>query len=594
MDKLSRVFDLLPYNKERYDTKDILATKINGKWSKYSIDEFITTSNAISRGLLSLKIAKDDKVAIMSENRPEWNFCDFGIMQIGATQVPMYPTLAENDIKFILKDAEIKIIFVSSKQIYDKILNVKNESQSDVKIYTFDKIDGLPHWQEVKKLGEENKDIDLAPYKSKITKDDLLTLIYTSGTTGTPKGVMLTHENLISNVIYSAPMYPKEITRALSFLPLSHIFERMVCYMYIYLGISIYYAESMETIVANLAEVKPQCFTTVPRLLEKVYDRIVAKGHELTGVKKSLFFWALKLGHEYELDGKNGFIYEMQLKIARKLIFSKWRDALGGEILCIVSGGAALQERLARVFWGADIKVLEGYGLTETSPVIAVNGPFKGQTKFGTVGKVLENLEVKIAEDGEILVKGPSVTKAYYKRPDATEETIIDGWFHTGDIGELKNGFLAITDRKKEIFKTAGGKYISPQVLENKFKESVYIEQIMIVGENMKFPSALIVPNFEKLLEWAKRNDISETSPEKLIKNGKVCDKLWEEVNRLNASFGHWEQVKKIALLSNEFTIDGGELTPKLSIKRKVVMNKNKELIDKIYANSNAQEHHVN
>ncbi|OAQ42209.1 AMP-dependent synthetase [Pedobacter psychrophilus] len=593
MEKLSRVFDLLSYNKELYNTSDILATKIDNDWKKYSIDEFISTSNAISRGLLSLKIAKNDKVAIMSENRPEWNFCDFGIMQIGATQVPMYPTLAENDIKFILNDAEIKIIFVSSKQIYDKILNVKNESNLDLKIYTFDKIKSLPYWEEIKNLGEENANIDLEIHKSKITKDDLLTLIYTSGTTGTPKGVMLTHDNLLSNVLFSAPMYPKEITRALSFLPLSHIFERMVCYMYFYLGIAVYYAESMDTIVANLAEVKPHCFTTVPRLLEKVYDRIVAKGHELSGVKKSLFFWALKLGHQYELEGKNGLWYEIQLKIARKLIFSKWRDALGGEILCIVSGGAALQERLARVFWGANIKVLEGYGLTETSPVIAVNGPFVGQTKFGTVGKVLGNLQVKIAEDGEILVKGPSVTKAYYKRPDATTETIVDGWFHTGDIGELKDGFLAITDRKKEVFKTAGGKYISPQVLENKFKESVYIEQIMIVGENMKFPSALIVPNFDNLKEWAKRNGIIETEPEQLVKNVKVCEKIWDEVSKLNVGFGHWEQVKKIALLANEFTIDGGELTPKLSIKRKVVMNKNKEIIERIYASVDANEHHV-
>lgn len=593
MEKISRVFDLLLYNKERYDTKDILATKINGEWIKYSIDQFIQISNAISRGLLSLKIAKDDKVAIMSENRPEWNFCDFGIMQIGATQVPMYPTLAENDIKFILNDAEIKIIFVSSKQIYDKILKVKDESNLDLKIYTFDNIENLPYWEEVKNLGEKNNDIDLEPYKSKITKDDLLTLIYTSGTTGTPKGVMLTHENLTSNVLYSSSMYPKEITKALSFLPLSHIFERMVCYMYFYSGIAVYYAESMDNIVANLAEVKPHCFTTVPRLLEKVYDRIVAKGHELSGVKKSLFFWALKLGHQYEFEGKNGLWYEIQLKIARKVIFSKWRDALGGEILCIVSGGAALQERLARVFWSADIKVLEGYGLTETSPVIAVNGPFKGQTKFGTVGKVLNNLQVKIAEDGEILVKGPSVTKAYYKRKDATAEAIIDGWFHTGDIGEFKDGFLAITDRKKELFKTAGGKYISPQVLENKFKESVYIEQIMIIGENMKFPSALIVPNFENLTEWAKRNEIVETAPEKLIKNVKVCDKIWSEVSKLNAGFGNWEQVKKIALIAKEFTIDGGELTPKLSIKRKVVITKNKEIIDRIYASSNVNEHHI-
>ncbi|MBK0382944.1 long-chain fatty acid--CoA ligase [Pedobacter sp. SD-b] len=593
MEKISRVFDLLTYHKAHFDADDILATKVNSNWIKYSIDQFIDNANYISKGLIALGIKKDDKVAIMSENRPEWNFCDFGIMQIGATQVPMYPTLAENDIKFILNDAEIKIIFVSTKEIYDKINTVKESSAIPISIYTFDKINDLAHWEEVKNLGKKNSDIDLEPYKSQITKDDLLTLIYTSGTTGTPKGVMLTHENLMSNVIYSAPMYPKEIKKALSFLPLSHIFERMVCYMYFYLGISVYYAESIDTIVANLVEVKPHCFTTVPRLLEKVYDRIVAKGHELSGIKKSLFFWALQLGHNYEVEGKNGFFYELKLKIARKLIFSKWREALGGEILCIVSGGAALQERLARVFWSADIKVLEGYGLTETSPVIAVNAPFKGQTKFGTVGKVLNNLQVKIAEDGEILVKGPSVTKAYYKRPDATAETIIDGWFHTGDIGEFKDGFLAITDRKKEVFKTAGGKYVAPQVLENKFKESVYIEQIMVVGENRKFPSALIVPNFEKLKDWAAKNGISETDPEKLVKDKAICEKIWNEVEKLNTNFGHWEQIKKIALLPQEFTIDGGELTPKLSIKRKVVLSKNKDLIEKIYASIDAQEHHV-
>jgi long-chain acyl-CoA synthetase len=359
------------------------------------------------------------------------------------------------------------------------------------------------------------------------------------------------------------------------------------------LGISNYYAESMETIVDNLKEVKPHCFTTVPRLLEKIYDRIVAKGHELTGIKKSLFFWALKLAHNYEMEGANGAFYEFKLKIARKLIFTKWREALGGEILTIVSGGAALQERLARVFWGADIKVLEGYGLTETSPVIAVNGPYVGQTKFGTVGKVLSNLEVKIAADGEILVKGPSVMKGYYNRPDATAEAFTDGWFHTGDIGIFKGEFLAITDRKKEVFKTAGGKYIAPQVLENKFKESIYIEQIMILGENKKFPSALIVPNFEKLIDWAIKNDIKETKPEQLIKNPAVCDKIWFEIDKLNVGFGNWEKVKKFALLNHEFTIDGGELTPKLSLKRKVILAKNADLIERLYANTDNITHHI-
>ncbi|MBU0695577.1 MAG: long-chain fatty acid--CoA ligase [Bacteroidetes bacterium] len=593
MKTISRVFDLLPYNKEKYNSDDALATKVDGKWKKYSISDFINTVDELSRGLIKAGIKRNDKVAVMSPNRPEWNFSDFAIMQIGATQVPMYPTLAENDIKFILNDAEVKIVFVSDEAIYRKIEKVKKEGGLDIAIYTFDKIDKLPNWTAILELGKQNLDINLEEYRSQISPDDLLTLIYTSGTTGTPKGVMLTHENLISNVMYSSRLYPDNVKRALSFLPLSHIFERMVCYMYIYLGISIYYAESIDTVVTNLAEVKPHCFTTVPRLLEKIYDRIVAKGHQQTGIKKQLFFWALNLGLKYEMDGKNGFLYELQLKIARKLVFSKWKEALGGEVLTIVSGGAALQERLARVFWGAGIKVLEGYGLTETSPVIAVNGPFQGQCKFGTVGEVLENLEVKIAADGEILCKGPSVMKGYYKRPDATEEAIKDGWFHTGDIGELKGGFLAITDRKKEVFKTAGGKYVAPQVLENKFKESIYIEQIMVIGENRRFPSALIVPNFEKLREWASRNDIQETEPEKLIKMKQVCDKIWSEVNRLNEGFGNWEKVKKIALSAHEFTIDGEELTPKLSLKRKVILQKYANLIDQLYIESNSQENHV-
>nr|MBC7614212.1 long-chain fatty acid--CoA ligase [Pseudopedobacter sp.] len=593
MKTISRVFDLLPYNKEKYNSNDALAAKVDGEWKEYSISEFIDTVDELSRGLIKAGIKRNDKVAVMSPNRPEWNFSDFAIMQIGATQVPMYPTLAENDIKFILNDAEVKIVFVSDEAIYRKIEKVKKEGGLDIAIYTFDKIDKLPNWTAILELGKQNLDINLEEYRSQISPDDLLTLIYTSGTTGTPKGVMLTHENLISNVMYSSRLYPDNVKRALSFLPLSHIFERMVCYMYIYLGISIYYAESIDTVVTNLAEVKPHCFTTVPRLLEKIYDRIVAKGHQQTGIKKQLFFWALNLGLKYEMDGKNGFLYELQLKIARKLVFSKWKEALGGEILTIVSGGAALQERLARVFWGAGIKVLEGYGLTETSPVIAVNGPFPGQCKFGTVGEVLGNLEVKIAEDGEILCKGPSVMKGYYKRQDATEEAIKDGWFHTGDIGELKGGFLAITDRKKEVFKTAGGKYVAPQVLENKFKESIYIEQIMVIGENRRFPSALIVPNFEKLKEWALRNDIKETEPEKLIKIKQVCDKIWSEVNRLNEGFGNWEKVKKIALSAHEFTIDGEELTPKLSLKRKVILQKYANLIDQLYIESNSQENHV-
>ena len=593
MTTISRVFDLLAHNKMQHDSVDALASKVNGEWVKCSSNDFINIVDEVSRGLLHLGIKKDDKVAVMSPNRPEWNFCDFGIMQIGAAQVPMYPTLAANDIKFILTDAAVKICFVSDKALYEKVNKVKEELSLELSIYTFDEIEGLPYWKLVVELGQQNPQIDLEIIKKQIGPDDLLTLIYTSGTTGTPKGVMLTHQNLISNVMYSSTLYPSGVKKALSFLPLSHIFERMVCYMYIYLGISIYYAESIDTIVTNLAEVKPHCFTTVPRLLEKIYDRIVSKGHEQTGIKKALFFWALALSNKYELNGANGFWYELQLKIARKLIFSKWRDALGGEILVIVSGGAALQERLARIFWGADIKILEGYGLTETSPVISVNGPYVGQCKFGTVGKVLDNLKVKIAEDGEILCKGPSVMKGYYNNPEATAEVMKDGWFHTGDIGEFKDGFLAITDRKKEVFKTAGGKYVAPQVLENKFKESIYIEQVMVVGENRRFPAALIVPNFEHLKDWAAKNQIIFTNPNEFIKNEKVCDKIWLEVNRLNEDFGNWEKVKKIALLPNEFTIDGGELTPKLSMKRKVIYQNNIDIIEKLYVEATGFERHI-
>ena len=593
MSNISRVFDLLEHNRKQHNSSDALASKVNGAWVKCSSSDFINCVDEVSRGLIKLGIKKDDKVAVMSPNRPEWNFCDFGIMQIGAAQVPMYPTLAQNDIKFILTDAEVKIVFVADQTLYDKVNQVKTEANLQITIYTFDEIEGLPSWKTVLDLGRQNADIDLITYKNSILPDDLLTLIYTSGTTGTPKGVMLTHQNLISNVMLSSKLYPVGVTRALSFLPLSHIFERMVCYMYIYLGISIYYAESIDTISANLAEIKPHCFTTVPRLLEKIYDKIVSKGHEQKGIKKSLFFWALALAKKYELNGANGFWYELQIKLARKIIFSRWRDALGGEILVIVSGGAALQERLARIFWAADIKILEGYGLTETSPVISVNGPYKGQTKFGTVGKVLTNLEVKIAEDGEILCKGPSVMKGYYNNPSATAEVMVDGWFHTGDIGVFKDGFLAITDRKKEVFKTAGGKYVAPQVLENKFKESIYIEQVLVIGENQRFPAALIVPNFPHLKDWAAKNQIPFTTPQEFIRVEAVTDKIWQEVARFNAQFGNWEKVKKIALLANEFTIDGGELTPKLSMKRKVIMAKYATIIDEIYKDSSGYNRHV-
>jgi long-chain acyl-CoA synthetase len=454
-----------------------------------------------------------------------------------------------------------------------------------LKIFLFDEAPGLPHWYEIIELGKKHPDIDLQKYKDSVTPDDLLTLIYTSGTTGTPKGVMLTHHNLVSNVLSSSEMYPEHFSKALSFLPLSHIFERMVIYLYLYRGSSIYYAESIDTIVADINEVKPHGFTTVPRLLEKIYDRIVAKGQELTGIKRHLFFWALHLGLRYELEGKNGWWYELQLWIANKLIFSKWRKALGNHIMVIVSGGAALQPRLARIFWAAKIPVIEGYGLTETSPVISVNGLRKGDTKFTTVGKPIEDVEIKIAKDGEILCKGPNVMKGYYNHPELTAETIdTDGFFHTGDIGELVDGtYLRITDRKKEIFKTAGGKYVAPQALENKFKESIFIEQVMVFGENRKFPAAFIVPAFNVLKSWCVEKGIPYTTPTEMVKNLTIIEKYQREIDRYNAKFGQWERVKKFELLPKEWSVDGGELTPKLSLKRKVILHKNENLADKIY-----------
>jgi len=589
---ITRVFDLLPYNLEKFPKADMLAHKESGAWSKYETRQVIDTINNVSYGLLSLGIKKDDKVAIMSPNRPEWNFCDFGIMQIGATQVPMYPTLADADIEYILKDAGIKLIFVSDKDICTKISSVKTKANLELEIYTYDKVAGVKHWSEIVESGKANQQPDLDAYRASVQPDDLLTLIYTSGTTGTPKGVMLTHGNLVSNVLESSKLYPKEITRALSFLPMSHIFERMVIYMYVYLGISIYYAQSMDTIVADMVDIKPHCFTTVPRLLEKVYDRIVAKGSELTGAKKAIFYWALKLGLKYELAGANGWWYETQLKIARKLVFSKWKEALGGEIIAIVSGGAALQPRLARVFWASEIMILEGYGLTETSPVIAVNAPQPGETKFGSVGPILKGVTLKIAEDGELLVKGPNVMKGYYNRPEATAEAIdADGYFHTGDIGVLLEGkYLCITDRKKEIFKTAGGKYIAPQTLENKYKESPLIEQIIVIGENERFPAALILPAFDALKDWCAKKGITYTTREQIITDPQVITKYQREIDRYNVNFGHWEQVKKFELIADEWSIASGEMTPKLSLKRKVILKKYDKLVEKIYQ---TDTHHV-
>jgi long-chain acyl-CoA synthetase len=583
--ELSRIIDILPYIRDKYHRNDVLNAKIGGKWQSWSIDDICDLTDHISYGLMNLGISPDDKVAIISPNRPEWILADFGIAQIGAVSVPVYPTMGASDTEFILNDAGVKIVLLADAELNDKIQSIQSKIPSLSHVFSFNEIAGVSHISELIKLGKDNPQPELLKeYKARIKPDDLLTLIYTSGTTGTPKGVMLTHNNLISNVTAAQPVCPvTNEHKVLSFLPLSHIFERMLTYLYLYVGAGIYYAESLDTIGENLKEVQPFAFSTVPRLLEKVYDKIVAKGEELTGIKRKLFFWALALGQKYELDGKNGAWYEFQLKIANKLIFSKWREALGGNVGVIVSGAAALQPRLARVFTAAQINVLEGYGLTETSPVITVNRLDKGMRGFGSVGPAIKDVEVKIAEDGEVLCKGPNVMKGYYKRPDATAEVMKDGWLYTGDIGKFENGLLYITDRKKEIFKTSGGKYIAPQMMENKFKESVFIEQIMVIGENRKHPSALIVPSFAALIVKLEQEGVSEKDPAKLVNLPRTIEIIQSEIDQLNAGFSNYERVKKFALLPVEWSVAGTELTPKLSLKRRVIMEKYSSEIEKIY-----------
>ena len=578
---VTRVFDLLKYNLEKFPKEEFISGKINGTWKKYSTQQFSDTVDHLSKGLISLGIAKESRVAVMSHNRPEWNITDFAITQIGAYQVPLYPTLAEHDIKFILENADVSVIFLADEALYNKVKPVCDEVNPAIKIYTFNEVAGADYWMLLIEAGAKDETTDLETYRAAITPDDVLTLIYTSGTTGTPKGVMLTHNNLVEIFKNSAVIFPGNVRRVLSFLPLSHIFERMITYLYLFTDASLYYAESMETIVADIQFVKPNGFSTVPRLLEKVYDKIMEKGKELTGVKRKIFFWSVALAEQFEIN--KGFIYNLKLSIARKLVFKKWKEALGGNIIVIGSGGAALKPRLARIFWAAGMPVFEGYGLTETSPVITVN--HFDNTMFGTVGPAINGVEVKIAEDGEVLTRGHNVMKGYYKRDDLTAETIdADGWFHTGDIGELLDGkFLKITDRKKEIFKTAGGKYVAPQMLENKYKESTLIEQIMVLGENRKFPSALIVPNFNTLKAWCAKKGIEYTSNTEIIKNQQVLEKFESEIERGSEDFSKWERVKRFVLLAEEWSIEGGEFTPKLSLKRKVILEKNKDLIEKLY-----------
>ncbi len=585
---VSRSFDILAHQIATTPKNDAFTAKLNGTWTPLSSQQMQDAANLVSLGLLSLGLKHGDKVAIISMNRPEWMMADFGIAQIGATSVPMYPSITVEDYKYIFADAGVRAVFVADQKLYEKVMEaIEGLDIPAENIFTFDKIAGARHLDELLALGKKGQVADLEPLKAAVQPDDLLTLIYTSGTTGQPKGVMLTHDNLLSNCRGSQRFVPvNKDDKALSFLPLCHIFERMVTYLYMNNGVSIYYAESMEVIADNLREVQPQIFTTVPRLLEKVYDKIVAKGHDLEGVKKSLFFWALDLGLKFDTQKDQGFFYNTQLALANKLIFNKWREALGGNLRCIVSGGGALQPRLARVFWAAGIPVMEGYGLTETSPVIAVGGYEAENNMIGTVGRIIDGVEVQIAADGEILMKSPGVMKGYYNKPDLTAEVFDgDGWFHTGDIGELVNGaFLKITDRKKEMFKTSGGKYIAPQVIEGKLKEDPLIEQAMVVGADQKFPSALVIPSFADLKGWCKRNGVADAPNAELIKNEKVVAHFNDLVKQYNQSFAQWEQVKRIVLLPELWTVETGEMTPTMKVKRKVITENNKAAIEGLYA----------
>ncbi len=585
---VTRIFDLLPYYKEKFKSKDdTLAGKEKGKWVKYSIDQYIKTANNISYGFLKLGVKKGDKIATIANNRPEWNFIDMGVLQIGAVHVPIYPTISESDYKYILNHAEVKYVFVSGKELLNKIEHILPEIPSIKGLYTFNDIEDVKHLNELIELGKQNSVPEkLEELKEGINKDDIATLIYTSGTTGKPKGVLLSHDNLINNVLNVYHIFPiDETSRALSYLPLSHVYERTNLYVYHIKGLSIYYAESLGTIGDNIREVQPEILTTVPRLLEKVYDKILAKGRKLKGFKKNIFFWAVNLGLKYELDGANGWWYEFQLKIADKLVFKKWREALGGKLKTIVSGGAALQPRLNRSYTAAGIPVLEGYGLTETSPVISVNHFGKNGRKFGTVGPPLKDVQVRIAEDGEILCKGPNVMKGYYKEPELTKEAIDkDGWFHTGDIGRIEpEGQLKITGRKKSMFKTAMGKYISPELIENKFKESSFVDSIVVLGENQKFAAALIVPDFDYLKSWCTVKDIKYTSNKEMIELPRIKKRIQKEIDNYNKSFGKTEQIMKFELMDALWSIETGELTANMKLKRDFICKKYKTQVDKLF-----------
>lgn len=588
MTNISRLFDFPYYQLETHNLDAALVSKKDGEWIETSTKEYLDKANALSRALLKLGVQKDDKIAVISTtNRTEWCIVDIGVLQVGAQNIPIYPTISSEDYEYVLNHSGATYCFVSDEEVLRKVLKVKANTQLK-EVYCFDEIQDCKNYKELLDLGKDTSNQnDVETRKSEVVEDDLATIIYTSGTTGKPKGVMLTHKNIVQNILASIPRLPlmEGTTRVLSFLPLCHIFERVLIYIYQHAGVTVYFAESLETIGANAQDIKPNMMSVVPRLLEKVFNKIYAKGTELTGLKRKLFFWAIELGERYEPYGANGFWYEFQLKIARKLIFSKWQAALGGELHTMVSGSAALHPRLSRVFCASGMMIMEGYGLTETSPVVSVGMHANNLFKIGTVGKPISNVEVKIADDGEILIKGPNIMKGYYKDPERTASVMTGDYFHTGDKGEIDpDGFLKITGRKKEMFKTSGGKYIIPTLIENELKESNFIEQVMVIGENQKMPAALVQINFEFVADWIERKNLNiETTPESMIKATEVIKRIQIEIDRCNKNFGKWEQIKKFELTPDAWSIEGGHLTPTMKMKRSVILKIYTSLVQKIY-----------
>ncbi|MEZ4808901.1 MAG: long-chain fatty acid--CoA ligase [Allomuricauda sp.] len=587
MQTVTRLFDFPYYQLEKFPLEKSLVTKYNGKWVATSTKEYIDKANAFSRGLIQLGVKPNDKIALISTtNRTEWCIADIGILQVGAQNVPIYPTISEDDYEYVLNHSEAKYCFVSCDEVLQKVLSISGKLKKLIDVYSFDQLDNCKNWKEVLEMGADtSKQEEVEERKANVTPADLATLIYTSGTTGKPKGVMLSHNNIVSNVLSAQNRLPlKPGDKVLSFLPICHIFERTFSYAYIYLCYEIYFAEGLDKISENVKEVKPSAMTVVPRLVEKVYDAIIAKGTALTGIKKKLFFWAVELGFKFEPYKANGWWYEQKLALARKLIFSKWKEALGGNLKMMASGSAALQPRLGHIFAAADMPIMECYGLTETSPGISVSEIRNHGWKIGKVGKIMDGIEVKIAEDGEILCKGPNVMMGYYKDPEKTAEVMTGDYFHTGDIGEIdEDGFLQITDRKKEMFKTSGGKYVAPQLLENRLKQSRFIEQIMVVGEGEKMPAALIQPNFQFLHEWAKRHNVTIGENSDIIHNDKVIARIQEEVDLANEDFAKWEKVKQFRLTPDVWSVDDGHLTPTMKLRRKIVKEKYLNLYNDIY-----------